>query len=67
MFYETVLFSTNGDSKPKPPEMKIGLNVCGKALQKRLLSLLADRTTFLTFVVCVALLVVTSVSFGEAW
>ena len=40
---------------------------CGKAVQKRLLNLLSDRTTFLAVIGSAALLIVSFLSFGEAW
>ncbi len=39
----------------------------GKTLQRRLLDVLSDRTSFLTLVVCAALVVASVVNFGEAW
>ena len=55
-------------SSSRPLRMKIGVNVCSsKALQKRLLSLLADKGTFLTLLICFFLLIISTISFGEAW
>lgn len=40
---------------------------CGKLIQKRILSLLSDRSTFLAVLGGSLLLVVSFLSFGEAW
>jgi hypothetical protein len=47
--------------------MKVGWVFGGKALQKRLLNLLVDRTTFLSLLAAFFLLVISALSFGEAW
>ena len=43
------------------------MNWWGKAIQRRLLNLLSDRTAFLAVLGSVLLLIVSFLSFGEAW
>ena len=43
------------------------MNWCGKAIQRRLLNLLSDRTTFLAVLGSTLLLILSFLSFGEAW
>ncbi len=54
-------------SSPPLPALRPLLATLCKTLQRRLLDLLLDRSSFLTLVFCAVLLVASAFHFGEAW